>query len=150
VDVAGYARLRGDWELIEREAAAGAAELLVAEPAREEVEEAARAWRRRRRLLAADDLHTWLRRRGLTIDGWLDYVRRGVARARRRSDPSGSVDYEAIWAEAMCSGRLDVCARELARMVAVAPNADLPNLEAAYEAGRSKLERMITGRHPAT
>ena len=109
-DVAGYARLRGDWEAIEREAAAGAAALAV-EPAREAVAEAAQAWRRERRLLAADDLGTWLERRGLNAESWLACMRRTVAHSLSQFEPRVAVDEQDTWAEAMCSGRLDECAR---------------------------------------
>ena len=115
--------------MIEREAA-----LPAAEPAREEVDKVAQAWRRERRLLAADDLAAWLERRGVTTESWLAYLRRAVARSAALADPFAAVDADAVWAEAMCSGKLDECAKQLARMLAVAPDADLGSLEAAYEA----------------
>jgi hypothetical protein len=115
--------------VIEREAA-----LPAAEPAREAVDKVAQAWRRERRLLAADDLAAWLERRGVTTESWLAYLRRAVARSAALADPFAAVDADAVWAEAMCSGKLDECAKRLARMLAVAPDADLGSLEAAYEA----------------
>ncbi len=61
-------------------------------------------------------------------------MRRAVARAQGQTQPRAAVDDQDVWAEAMCSGRLDECARTLARVLAVAPDADLGSLEAAYEA----------------
>ncbi len=58
--------------------------------------------------------------------------------AAASADASVAVDDQDVWAEAMCSGRLDECARTLARLLAVAPDADLGSLEAAYEAFRDE------------
>ena len=90
-DVADIARSRGDWEAV-TEAAANRNPA----PSREDADAAARAFRHARRLLSADDLGTWLDRRGVTVERWLDYVR-GTA----------GTDEDDVWAEAMCSGLLD-------------------------------------------
>ncbi len=103
-DVADIARSRGDWEAV-TEAAANRNPA----PSQEDADAAARAFRHARRLLSADDLGTWLDRRGVTVERWLDYVR-GTA----------GTDEDDVWAEAMCSGLLDERARELARQLAVA------------------------------
>jgi len=133
-DVVRFAKLRGDWDAILADVAAGlSARGDAVGP--DEIDEAARSFRRERRLLAADELAEWLDRRGLTADEWLAYLRRTLARERVRDVgaalPADVDDYS--WAEAICSGRLEELARTLAKLVAVAPTVPFGELDAAYE-----------------
>src|SRR5262245_48847696 len=48
----------------------------------DDVEAAAAEFRYARDLVAASDLEAWLERRGITVDEWLDFVRRNLLRDR--------------------------------------------------------------------
>ena len=88
-DVVAYAELVGAWDEIAEQAALGACAARHAEVASDAVDRAAEVFRHEHGLLAADDLEGWLERRGLTVDGWLAYVRRSLAsRSRTRRSPS--------------------------------------------------------------
>lgn len=130
-DIAEFARLRGDWAEIAAQAAAGVAAIEHAAPAQDAVDEAARAFRHERRLLSGDDLDAWLERREVSVAGWLAYVARSLARGEAQAEVPATD--EEVWAEAMCSGRLDECAETLARLLAVAPGVPLAGLDAAFE-----------------
>lgn len=116
-------------------------------PSSAAVDQAARAFRYDRRLITADETEAWLSRRGLDVDGWMDYIRRQVVRAERaeRGDelrnvveahpvPDEEVDALA-WVHGWCSGRFEQLAHELAQRVAAcvrlsgAPPADLAELD---------------------
>jgi hypothetical protein len=79
----------------------------------EEVDAAAAEFRYARDLVAADDLEAWLEQRGLTIDGWLDFIRRSLLLERWAEDLDEiREEYEAdddevaetMVCEAVCSG----------------------------------------------
>lgn len=130
-DIAAYAELIGVWDEIAEQAALRACASPNAGVDADAVDRAATAFRHERGLLAADDLQAWLERRGLTVDGWLAYVQRSLAGTS--SAAPVAVSTEEIWAEAMCSGRLDELAEELADRLAIAPDTPLDQLNAAYE-----------------
>ena len=120
-DIVAYARLLGIWDEIE-EGAARAASAEQAAPDPEAIDEAAMTFRRERGLLAADELAAWLDRRSITVDDWLAYVRRSLL---GHSVEQHAPTSDEVWAEAMCSGRLDELADELADRLAVAPGSQL-------------------------
>ena len=93
------------------------------------MDDAARAFRHERRLLSADDLAAWLERREVSVDRWLEYVARSLARETAGAATASEDD---VWAEAMCSGRLDECAQTLACLLAVAPGRPFSDLDAAF------------------
>jgi hypothetical protein len=133
-DVVEYAGVTGDWDSIVAAASAGlAADTSAVQDA--DVDAAAQAFRRERRLVSADELQAWLEARGLTVDDWLGYVRRTLA---RESDDLGAFGAPAgnheTWVEAMCSGTLDMLAVTLATRLAVAPDTSFAELEAAFDA----------------
>ena len=79
----------------------------------EEVETAAAEFRYARDLVAADDLEGWLEQRGLTIDGWLDFIRCSLLLTRWADDleeireeyeADDDEVTEAMVCEAVCSG----------------------------------------------
>jgi len=79
----------------------------------EDVETAAAEFRYARDLVAADDLERWLEQRGLTIDGWLDFIRCSLLLARWADDleeireeyeADDDEVTEAMVCEAVCSG----------------------------------------------
>jgi hypothetical protein len=153
-DVVDYARRRGVWDEIADQTRAGIAALQKAEPTDEDVAVVARSFRYERGLLAGDDLNAWLDSRGLTTDEWQDYLRRVVAcdlvgdSAAGAEIASARVE-ECIWAEGICSGSLETVARDLARVVAVAPDASPDLRDRAYEsfcrdaAGEAAIEREV-------
>jgi hypothetical protein len=149
-DIAEFARLRGDWEEIAQEADRGIAAVRQVAPAQDAVGAAARAFRHERRLLSGDDLAAWLERRQVSVAAWLAYVARSLARRERDVEAAAAATDEEVWAEAMCSGRLDDCAETLARLLAVAPGVPLTGLDSAFEDFRlsvtteEALEREIT------
>ena len=91
----------------------------------EEVETAAEEFRHDRGLLSVDDLESWLDRKDLSLDGWLDHVRRVVTLAqagrpaRPRRVPAEDLR-KPLHADLACSGDLDRLARELAGRAAAA------------------------------
>jgi hypothetical protein len=126
-DVVAYAEAVGVWRQIVEQAAAREADV---DP--EALDAAATAFRRDRGLLAADDLETWLEARGLTVESWLAYVRRSLVDAEETGATEASE--EEVWAEAMCSGRLEEVAEELADRLAVSPDSRFEELETAFQA----------------
>jgi hypothetical protein len=97
-------------------------------PTEDEVEAAAAEFRYARDLVAAADLEAWLERRGLTVDAWLDFVRRDLLRARWadaleaiRDEYEIEADEvaEALECEAVCSGLAAVLAARLAARAAI-------------------------------
>jgi hypothetical protein len=79
----------------------------------DDVETAAAEFRYARDLVAADDLEAWLEQRGLTIDGWLDFIRRSLLLQRWADDLEEiREEYEAddddvaeaMVCDAVCSG----------------------------------------------
>lgn len=92
-DVILAAMRSGGWAALERAAREG---LAVAarldrsdEPdPEEEIEEAANQFRYDRDLLRADDVEEWLAARGVTVEEWMDLIRREVLRQRAGDDVS--------------------------------------------------------------
>jgi len=91
----------------------------------DDVEAAAAEFRYARDLVAAADLEGWLERRGLTVEGWLDFVRRALLRERWADELEAIRDEyeieaadvaEALECEAVCGGlAADLAARLAAR-----------------------------------
>ncbi len=143
-DVVRLARLGGEWETVVVEARAGLVALRELEsrgaaPEPDDVEEAGQQFRYARGLLAGDELSGWLEQRGLTSTDWRDYLRRRLACDALDEPPEhvhvsiAEVD-ACAWVDGICSGRLDVAARTLARMVAVAPGVPLERLHEEFAA----------------
>ena len=94
----------------------------------EDVETAAAEFRYARDLVAADDLEAWLEQRGLTIDSWLDFVRRSLLLERWAEDLDEiREEYEAdddevaetMVCEAVCGGVARRLAERLAGRAAI-------------------------------
>jgi hypothetical protein len=94
----------------------------------DDVEAAAAEFRYARDLVAAADLEAWLDRRGLTVDAWLDFVRRSLLRERWADDLEGVRDEyeieadevaEALECEAVCGGLAADLAARLAGRAAI-------------------------------
>jgi hypothetical protein len=91
----------------------------------DDVEAAAAEFRYARDLVAATDLESWLERRGLTVEAWLDFVRRTLLRERWADEIEAIRDEyeidagdvaEALECEAVCGGlAADLAARLAAR-----------------------------------
>jgi hypothetical protein len=97
-------------------------------PGEDEVEAAAAEFRYARDLVAAADLEAWLERRGLDVDGWLDFVRRTLLREHWSEDlDSIREEYEvddedvaaALDCEAVCGGLAANLAARLAARAAI-------------------------------
>jgi hypothetical protein len=116
-----------------------------------EVDAAAEEFRYARDLIAAADLEQWLEARGLTVDGWLDALRRGLLRARwadqldairARYEPDDEDTAEALVGEAVCTGLALGLSQRLAARAAIharrpAIGADGPSVEAEALAARA-------------
>ena len=79
--------LWGDWTALEERVRSGLACLARLDDLDDDdddaldeadVETAAAEFRYARDLVAAADLETWLERRGLSVEAWLDFIRRGL------------------------------------------------------------------------
>jgi hypothetical protein len=135
----------GDWAALERRVRTGLACLARLddlddddEDALDEadVETAAAEFRYARDLVAAADLEAWLQRRGLSVDAWLDYIRRALLLERWAADLDEIVETyelddaevaEAVVCEAVCSGvAADLAARLAARAAVAARDAAQP------------------------
>jgi hypothetical protein len=140
-DAVALAKLRGDWDRLAEQVREGLAALAALaargeEPTEEEVDAAGRQFRYERDLLAADELADWLERHRLTVEDWQAYLARELAR-EKLSGADGSVledDLDAVvWAEGVCSGRLQELSRELAARAAVSPGVPLDRLDPAFD-----------------
>jgi len=136
-DLVVAACLWGDWPALESQVRDGLACLARLDDLDEDdedaldeddVEAAAAEFRYSRDLVAAADLEAWLERRGLTVDGWLDFVRRSLLRARWADDLAAireeyEIDDEEVAAalecEAVCGGLAADLAGRLAARVAI-------------------------------
>ena len=134
-DMVLAAYLWGDWVALRRRAGAGLACLrrlddLGAEDGldEDEVEAAAAEFRYERDLIAAEDMEAWLDERGLTADGWLEYIRRSLLVEQWAADleeiqqeyPVGDDEVdEVIVCEAICGGHAAALASRLAARAAV-------------------------------
>jgi hypothetical protein len=94
----------------------------------EVVEASAAEFRYARDLVAASDLESWLERRGLTVDEWLDFVRRNLLRDRWADEmdeirDEWEIDPGAVAAalacEAVCGGLASDLAVRLAARAAI-------------------------------
>src|SRR4051812_45807032 len=113
-DVFLTARLRSEWEPLERSAA-------VAEAAPDEhtLRRARAAFRTERRLLAADELRDWLSEHRLTLGDLDAYLRRRLGDGGvEHGDAAGSPPAHATWAEGICSGAFEHFAQGLATRAA--------------------------------
>jgi hypothetical protein len=131
-DVLEWARRRRGWSEHVREVREGASALCLtlqrSEPLDEnDVRAAAAAFRRQRRLISADDTERWLAGWRLSRAGWMDHLRRSLARERYAGELAGralddvAADEEARrWATGVCSGRYPEFAAALAERLAVA------------------------------
>lgn len=156
----------GDLAGLKRQAADGIAAVdrvaMIGPPIEEaEVHAAEDDFRHAHKLLAAEDMIAWLARWELVYDDWLEYGRRGLARARldgriqesitsSRPDPDRVANV--LWAETVCSGSLAEWAWRLAGQVAsadalgVSPRGGLAEVEQASEA---RAEQSLTQRAAA-
>lgn len=126
-----------------------------------DVDAAATEFRYARDLVAAADLEAWLDRRGITIDGWLDFIRRSLLLERWADDLDKIRDEyeleddevaEAVLCEALCGG----VARQLAERLAARAAIYARGLEAAgtvadvTEPRMRKLSRLEAAWHQFT
>lgn len=129
--------LWGDWAALEARVQAGLACLARLDDLEEgdedaldeaDVEAAAAEFRYARDLVAAADLEAWLERRGLSVDAWLDFIRRSLLLDRWADDLDEiREEYEldedevteAVVCEALCSGLANDLAQRLAARAAV-------------------------------
>jgi len=136
-DVVRLAEARGEWEALAAQVRAGTAALAELGDGleEEEVEAAARRFRYDRDLLAADELAGWLGRHELTTEDWIAYLQRALARDRLPEVEDGGehAGEAAIWAEGICSGRLEELARDLAQRAAVSPGSPVDRLDATFD-----------------
>src|SRR2546427_523631 len=113
------AHLWGDWTALEQQVRDGLACLARLDEDDEDgldeadVDAAGTEFRYARDLVAAADLEAWLDGRGLTVDAWLDFIRRTLLVSRWANDldeirETYEIDddevAEAILCEAICSG----------------------------------------------
>ena len=127
-DVTLAARLRGEWDELERQARESLASRARADaegdPIPEQaIDDAAVAFRYEHDLLAADELDEWLDARRLSMDEWVEWVRGALLRdhwaakieATLAAHPPRDGELERwLWVEGVCSGALDDFARRLA------------------------------------
>ncbi len=129
--------LWGDWPALEARVRDGLACLARLDEldeddedalAEEDVETAATEFRYARDLVAASDLESWLDRRGLSVDGWLDHIRRSLLLERWAEDLDeirGEYELdddevaEALVCDALCGGLVTVLAQRLAARAAI-------------------------------
>jgi len=162
-DVTAAARHRGVWDGLEAEIREGlACQRWMSEAGLQlsanDVWTVATAFRYERRLTSAEEMEAWLARWHLTKDDWLGYLRRSLLRQRYAADLATVMStYEitdedvtsATWATAVCSGKLEAFARDLAaRLLAVegAPSGDLvERLDELESAFQTWCERVTSG-----
>lgn len=132
-DVLMSARLRGDWEAIDRAAREGvscAAEAMVSGtgPEKARLDEAAREFRYTEDLITAASAERWLERWGLSVEQWHGHFTRvmlrrdwsgRVAELLARHPPGQQAVAAAAIVDAICAGHLRQLARELAERVVV-------------------------------
>jgi hypothetical protein len=136
-DVVLAAQMWGDWTVLERRVRDGLACLARLDEMDEadegtldeaDVDAAATEFRYARDLVAAADLEAWLDRRGITIDAWLDFIRRSLLLERWADDLDKIRDEyeldddevaEAVLCEALCGGVARHLAERLAARAAI-------------------------------
>ncbi len=96
------------------------------EPATEPVQAAASDFRYEYGLLAADEMEAWLARWQLTVDDWMAFLRRHVARRACKIAEHGvaAVSPDQLWAEAVCTSTHEDLARRLAGITAIGAGSD--------------------------
>ena len=132
-DVVAFAVWAGTWGAMEREVGDGVDALQRCHrrgdaPTGAEVTSAAKEFRYARGLLATEDLESWLQHRSVTLEGWLGWIRRALARQRVGTQdaaglaPDPPLDDAALqqltWISAICSGQLETAADDLAARAA--------------------------------
>jgi hypothetical protein len=127
-DVVLSAKVRGDWDELERGLIQGLACLRRADAKRDPlpVQEAtleANAFRYKRNLITAEETETWLKLWPLSTEEWMGYIRRSLLRRKWADNLSEIVSKypvsddeirSSIRSEAVCSGYLARFARDLA------------------------------------
>src|SRR3954469_21478512 len=109
-DVFLAARLRGEWEPLERSAA-----VAEAAPDEETLRRARAAFRTERRLLAADELRDWLSEHRLRLADLDACLRRRLGHGgAEHGGAAGPPPPHATWAEGICSGAFEHFAQTLA------------------------------------
>src|SRR5262245_16540509 len=91
IDATLAAMVRGEWPAFERSVAQGLACAARADAERlpsvqHAVDEAAIAFRYERDLISGADVDEWLRRAGITAEGWLAFLTRDVLRCEWSTD----------------------------------------------------------------
>jgi hypothetical protein len=119
----------------------------------DDVEAAAAEFRYARDLIAASDLEAWLERRGLTVDAWLDHIRRVLLLERWAEDLDDIRDEyeadddevaEATLCDALCSGAAAQLAGRLAGRAAIHASVTDPSPTAqALDAAEDVLGRAL-------
>jgi hypothetical protein len=151
-DVVAAASEWGEWERLEHTVWAGMELVDIAErrgdaPTAEELGTLAGEFRYERGLLSADETERWLERWGLDLDGWFDYLRRSLLRAREPArNPEGRPAPPRLttWTEAVCSGELERLARALADRAAIyAAVEDQPPTLERLAAMEERFERFV-------
>lgn len=156
-EVVVAAREWGEWSRLERVVEIGIELVDIAgrrgdAPTVDELQIGAGELRYELGLLSADETLEWLERWGLDLDGWFDYLRRSLLRAREaRPVPQrggrGPLEFE-TWTEAVCSGELTRWARTLADRAAVfAALGELPSVERLTDM-ESRYERFVAEATP--
>ncbi len=129
VVVAGVAS--GRWQALEEETAAGVAALAaVGDPPADARREAGNAFRYERSLLAREDLERWLEEHGLTMQDWLGYIRRRLAR-QLAPDAQGGDVRPVLRVDAICSSVLRACADDLVAGAAATRAVEPPDVDDA-------------------
>ena len=153
--------LWGDWAALEARVRDGLAclarldDLAEADEdalAEADVETAAAEFRYARDLVAAADLETWLEGRGLSVDAWLDFIRRSLLLDRWAEDldeireeyevDAGQIA-EATVCEALCGGTANDLAQRLAARAAVHAAAGTPGSGETLTVPDDLLERAL-------
>jgi hypothetical protein len=128
-DAIAHARATGSWEILERQIVEGVALLHArgsTRPTPDELREAANAFRYDRNLVAAEELEAWLARWGVTVDEWMDHIRRSVlldayaetGTPHTELEPTSEETLMRLWPSAVCSGTLARAAWDLAEQLA--------------------------------
>lgn len=132
-DAVLYAALHGDWQELERTLRRGlACQRRAAEGphplSMQDLETSAAEFRYRHDLISRDALHAWLRARELDASAWKAFLARTHLRQRWRDEiedieirfpvAPDALDPH-LWAESVCSGRMESFCRELAGAAAL-------------------------------
>jgi hypothetical protein len=133
-DVVAAAGGRPEWAALVRRSREGIACLAHLDAAglelpEEAIDRAAEEFRYERDLISGDDAEAWLARLELSVDEWLDHIRRRVLRAQwapqlealvsRYPVEAEALD-EAVWVDAVCTGEAFRQAVDLAQRAAAA------------------------------